>query len=253
LEYLQKVDPGEADDINARLLNHNREDAVYVRDHFAQREALYISLSSVKEYNITFRITNNLIASLEIWDRLRQGRPTLGYRDSVNIQNVNCIMENLLAGPKIVLWAHNGHICTGYWLDTGGKVRILGSRLREQFGASYYPIGTEFYGGHFRAWDACYGHDYLFISQTVAAPPGDSYTYMFKQAQVPFFFLDLKHIDYSDSGTEWILGPARLRSIGASYCFSHDLIYYDTISLPEYYDALMFVETSSPTTPISFD
>jgi erythromycin esterase len=252
IEYLQEVDPGMVDDINTRLLNHTMEDAVFVRDFFEANEALYVSLSSTEEYNIIFRFANNLIASLEIWDRFRQDKPTLEYRDSVNIQNVNCIMENLLPGHKIILWAHNGHICTGYWWDTGGKVRILGSRLRDQFGSLYYPIATEFYGGHFRAWDVCEGHDYLFISQTAAAPPGDSYTYMFKQAGIPFFYLDIRHIDFSDSDALWVMGPYRIRSIGATYCFNHDLLFYDTISLPEYYDGLMFVENSTPITPITF-
>jgi erythromycin esterase-like protein len=76
---------------------------------------------------------------------------------------------------------------------------------------------------------------------------------MFKQADVPLFYLDIRHIDYSDSGTEWIMGPARLRAIGASYCLGYDSYYYDTISLPEFFDGLMFVETSTPISPVTFN
>ena len=253
LAYLQVVDQEQVDDINTRLQQHTEDDAIYVRDLFAQNEALYISLTSEEEYSVIFRIASNLIASVVIWDRLRLDRPTLEYRDSVNIQNVNCIMDNLLAGQKVIVWAHNGHIRSGYWFDVDSKARTLGSRLREQFGNAYYPVGTEFYGGKFRAWNICPGNAYEFSIQQVASPPGDSYTWMLKQAEEPFFYLDIRHIDYSDDGSSWITGPARMRAIGASYCMDYDKYFYDTISLPEFFDGLMFVKTSTPITPVILD
>jgi erythromycin esterase len=253
ISYLQTVDAGEADDVNTRLQQNTVEEAVYVHDLFVQNESQYVSQSSQAEYNVIFRIVNNLISGREIMDRLSSGESTLEYRDSVNILNVNCIMDNILPGQKIIIWAHNGHIRSGYWFDTGGAARMLGSRLREQFGDTYYPIGTEFYGGQFLAWDICEGHTREMISQSVGAPPGDSYTYMFKQADEPFFYLDIRHIDYSDNGAQWLMDPARLRAIGASYCLGYDSYFYDTISLPEFFDGMMFVETSTPITPIILD
>lgn len=253
LAYMQKVDPDEADGINTRLQQNTKEDAEYVRDFLAQKETAYISMSSQEEYNVIFRIASNLISSSVIRERLQQHQPTLEYRDSVNIQNVNCIIDNLLAGQKVIIWAHNGHITTGFWYDSGVKTRMLGSRLQEQFGDAYYPIATEFYGGNFLAWDICEGHAYQFVSQVAASPPGNSYTYMFKQAEEPLFYLDIRHIDYSDNGAGWITGPARLRAIGASYCFDFDHFFYDTITLPDYYDGLMFVETSTPITPVTLE
>ena len=250
LAYLEEVDPEQVDDINTRLQLHTKDEAVYVRDLFAQNEALYVSLSSAEEYNVIFRIASNLISSVVIWDRLRLDQPTLEYRDSVNIQNVNCIMDNLLDGQKVIVWAHNGHIRSGPWYDVDSKATTLGLRLREQFGNAYYPIGTEFYGGRFRAWNICPGATYEFGVQEVAAPPGDSYTYMFRQAEEPFYYLDIRHIDYSDEGAAWIAGPARIRAIGASYCMAYDQYFYDTISLPEFFDGLMFVQTSTPITPV---
>ena len=252
LTFLQQVDAGEVENINTRLQNHTKDDAVYLCEFFTGNESLYISRSSPKEYNKIFRIVNNLVSSWEIWNRLSLNRPTLEYRDSVNILNVNCIMTNLLPGCKIVLWAHNGHIRNGYMNDVNGKAKMLGYRLRSQFGSSYYPIATEFYGGHFLAWDECAGHDFLFIDHTVASPPGESYTYRLKQALVPLYYLDLSRINYSDPNSAWIQGPEKVRMIGATYCFNNDLQYYDTLSLPEYYDGIVFVANSHPTTRITF-
>jgi erythromycin esterase len=250
--YLQKVDAGEADNIKTHLLNHTKEDAVFVNNFFISKAAPYISLSSEKEYNTILRIVKNLEPSWEIWNRLSQDKPTMEYRDSVNILNVNWIMENLLNGGKVVLWAHNGHIRNGYMNDDGGKAHTLGFWLHSQYGASYYPVATEFYDGHFLAWDNCRGHDFLFVDNKAAFPPVDSYTYLFEQAGVPLFFLDFSQIINTDVNASWIFGQKRIRMIGALYCQYSDFQYYDTLSLPEYYSGIVFLETSHPTTNISF-
>jgi erythromycin esterase len=250
--YLQAVDPGEVDNISTRLLQHTKEEAEFVTAFFISRKSQYTSLSSEKDYKIILRIVMNLVPSWEIWNRLSQDKPTLEYRDSVNIINIKWILETLTSGGKIVLWAHNGHVRKGYMEDSGGKARMLGSRLNEQYGASYYSIATEFYCGQFLAWDECEDHDFQFISLNAHLPPTDSYTYWFEQTGVPLFFLDLSQIDYRDRDAAWLAGPKKIRMIGATYCYNLDNQYYDFISLPEYYDGLIFIESSRPTTTITF-
>jgi erythromycin esterase-like protein len=136
--------------------------------------------------------------------------------------------------------------------DTGGKARMLGYRLNEQYGASYYSIATEFYCGQFLAWDECEGHEFQFIGLNAHIPPVDSYTNWFEQAGVPLFFLDLSQINYRGRDAAWLSGPKKIRMIGATYCYSFDNKYYDIISLPEYYDGIVFIESSRPTTIINF-
>ena len=253
VSYLQVVDAGEAENIKNRLLQHTKEDAIFVQNFFSTKESVYTALSSEKEYQTIFRIVSNLLPSWEIWDRLSLDKPTLQYRDSVNIQNVNFILENLINGGKVILWAHNAHVRNGYFPDAEGtNARMLGSRLREQFGSSYYTIATQFYDGNFLAWDECEDHDYLFIDHQAAIPPVDSYPGLFWQTGVPLFFLDLSQIDYTGERASWLLEPRMLREIGATYCKDLDPQYYYNLSLPERYDGIVFVKTSHPTTKITF-
>jgi erythromycin esterase len=251
--YLQVVDAGEAENINTRLLQHTKEDAIYVHDFFSTKESLYTSLSSEEEYQTIFRIVSNLLPSWECWNRLSLDKPTLQYRDSVNIQNVNWIIENLVNGGKVIIWAHNAHVRNGYSPDAEGTIaRMLGSRLHEKYGSSYYTIATQFYDGNFLAWDECEDHDFLFINHQAAIPPVDSYPGLFWQTGVPLFFLDLSQIDYTGNRTSWLLEPRMLREIGATYCKYSDLQYYYNLSLPENYDGIVFVKTSHPITKINF-
>jgi erythromycin esterase len=251
--YLQVVDAGEAENIKTRLLQHTEEDAIFVQNFFSTKESVYTSLSSEKEYHTIFRIVNNLLPSWECWDRLSMDKPTLQYRDSVNLINVNFIIENLVNGGKVIIWAHNAHARNGYSPDAEGtSARMLGSRLREQYGSSYYTIATQFYDGNFLAWDECKDHDFLFINHQAAIPPDASYPSLFWQTGVRLFFLDLSQINYNGDHTSWLLEPRMLREIGATYCKDLDLQYYYNLSLPENYDGIVFVKTSHPITKITF-
>jgi erythromycin esterase len=252
-DFIREVDPAEETNINIRLQEHSREQAVWVRDFIEANALEYTAQSSEKEYSQIRQIAMNLLPSWEVWDRLSKDQPTLEYRDSVNLGNVNWILSQLPADTKVVLWAHNGHVRDGHLLDAGGThARMLGSRLREQFGNDYYVIATDFYGGQFYAWDECSGHSMTFIKQTAAEPPVHSYTWWFGETGFPIFFLPLRPLDYNIPEASWLLGPKRIRMIGAMYCSGNDRNYYDTLSLPENYDAILFFQQTNPTTRISF-
>ena len=136
--------------------------------------------------------------------------------------------------------------------DNGTRAQMLGSRLREQYGNDYYIIATEFYSGQFYAWDVCDGHAYNFVVQNAALPDEFSYAYQFHSIGIPVFYLDLRYQDYSEYGAGWLKGPMKSRIIGATYCPEYDQYYYDTISLPDFYDGVIFFEEIKQTTQVSF-
>jgi erythromycin esterase len=251
--YLEVVDPGAVGEITTRLDNYTLEDAQYVYDFLTAKADEYVAQSSVEEYRLILKIAENLEPAWQVWYNLENGLPDGDIRESFNIGNVNWIIENLLDGGKVIIWAHNGHVGNTYLEDIAGvPAQMLGSRLKEQYGEDYYIIGTEFYGGSFLAWDRCEGNPLVFTEHQAARPREGAYAYRFHQAGIPLFYLDLSQVDYSLEETSWLMGPLNIRFIGASYCTADDAEYYYSTSLPEHYDGIVHFEVTSPTTSITF-
>ncbi|MGD2151787.1 MAG: erythromycin esterase family protein [Gemmatimonadales bacterium] len=250
--YLEVVDPAAVDEVTTRLNNYTLEDAQYVYDFLAANAAEYIAQSSADEYELILKIAENLEPSWQVWYNLEQGIPESDIREGFNIGNVNWIIENLLDGGKVIIWAHNGHVGNTYLENSGTQAQMLGSRLKEQYGEDYYIIGTEFYGGSFLAWDRCEGNPLVFTEHRAARPREDAYAYWLHQAGIPLFYLDLSQVNYSLEETSWLVGPLNIRLIGASYCAADDAEYYYSTSLPVHYDGIVHFEVTSPTTSIAF-
>jgi erythromycin esterase len=251
--YLHLVDPEETAHISSMLENYTVEDARHVCDFLELNKTGYVSKSSEDEFNLILRIARNLEPNWITWYNLRNGLPDYNVRDGFNIDNVNWIIENMLDGGKVVIWAHNGHVGDCLLENEGETARMLGSRLKDQYGEDYYVIAAEFFSGNFYAWDRCENHAYSFVVQSAAIPSSSTYAYCFHSAGIPLFFLDLRYADYTNEGAEWLLGPRRLRFIGASYCPTEDRYFYDTLSLPENYDGIIFFEEISPTTRVFYE
>jgi erythromycin esterase len=251
-DYLAVVDPNVVDDITTRLDNYTLEDAEYVYDFISSRATEYTALSSPDSFALTQKIAENLAPSWSVWDNLANGLPEMDIREGFNIQNVNWIIQHMLDGGKAIIWAHNLHVGNVYLPDGDTTAQMLGSRLKQQYGDDYYVIATEFYLGRFLAWEYCGGNRTDFIEHAAAQPNDDTYSHYFRQTGIPLFYLDLKTVDYNLPETAWLLGPLKMRHIGASYCAAEDSYYYDELSLPDTYDGIVHFATTWPTTPITF-
>jgi erythromycin esterase len=111
-------------------------------------------------------------------------------RDTFMAENVEWIYgHDAGAHPKIMVWAHDGHIAnnTTYGSQDG---RNMGGELRAYFQQSYLPIGTTLYQGTFRTY-AFYPSN---IVQTIAPPSPNTYNYTLGQAGLPLYLLDLRTI-----------------------------------------------------------
>ena len=253
-EYLQVVDTTAVAWITELLNNYTVLDAELVLDYFVSNAEKFIEKSTDAAYRLNLRIVQNLMPSWTVWHNLENRLPDLAIRDEFNYGNVNWIINNLLDGGKVIIWAHNGHVGNTILNDgQGGPAQMLGHRLKAQLGDDYYTIATEFYAGQFLAWDICPGHEYAFVTHDAALPFEGCYAFRFHQEGIPLFFLDLREIDYSLEEAAWLAGSLQLRHIGASYCTDKDWPYhYRRISLPDEYDGIIYFEDTSPVTPVSF-
>lgn len=251
--FLEVADPAAVPGVRARLENYTTQDAEWVEDYFVSHAQELMAETEEAEYRLTFRIVQNLAPNWTVWANLRSGLPEMGIREETNLENVNWILDELLDGRKVIIWAHNGHVGNTVLEDQGTQARMLGARLKDRYGSGYYVIATEFHGGRFLAWDRCEGHPYAFVTHNAAVPLEDTYAHRFHMEGIPLFFLDLSRVGDSMADAAWLSGPLRMRFIGASYCSVNDREwYYRLVSLPEEYDGVVFFEETNPATPITF-
>lgn len=252
-EFLDTADPDAVAEVSARLGNYTIDDVQWVQDYFSSHSAELIQNGGEHGYEVALRIIQNLEPSWMVWDNLSNGLPTYELRDETSADNVDWIIQELLDGGKVILWAANGHVGRTLYPDGDTQARMLGWWLDERHGEDYYNVVSEFYGGQFMAQDRCPGSAQGFVVQSAAIPLEDTYAYRFHLEGIPLFFLDMRSADLSDPEAAWVTGPLLLRRIGASYCPAYDREWYTrTVSLPEEYDGVLFFEQIAPVTPISF-
>jgi erythromycin esterase len=251
--YLAGVDPSAVSEVEARLNNHTLEDLSWVEDHFEAHAEDYKGAGGEYDFELYRKVLENLESSWVVDDRRQNSLPAYEVRDEYNLETVQWIIDEILNGGKVIIWAHNGHVGNTYLEDWDTMAQMLGSRLRERHGSDYYVVATEFYGGQFRALDRCPGHAYQLITHTAVVPDPQSYPGLLHAEGIPLFFLDLRGVDYSREDTSWLSGPRRMRFIGASYCPEYDVEWYSrVVSLPQEFDGVIYIEQTHPVTPISF-
>ena len=132
-------------------------------------------------------------------------------------------------GKRIVVWAHNGHIC-----KTDG---LMGGYLRDSLGEGYVNFGFAFSDG-----DCTYfGDEGIGSYQAQPAYPG-TLEYLLAQLDEPVFLLDLKKMrEAGDPALKWIDG-SEFRVVGY---LKMDREFYP-VRVSESYDHLIFIRHTTP-------
>ncbi len=179
-------------------------------------------------------------------------------RDTFMAQNAAWLEQT--SGQKIVLWAHNGHVTFNPKMHFGWKP--MGAHLREKYKDSYRVWGFAFFEGSFYAQLL----DSSDPARTIAAAmlglaanpsvqrvpnPGDgSFEVLFRATGLPVFMLDLRR---SSPESAWLRQPRRLQIIGQNLPpFREpepDWYSYEAV-LPNDFDAIIYIDKTSPSTPI---
>ncbi len=158
--------------------------------------------------------------------------PRWSNRDQGMAENVTEIVK---AHGPIVIWAHNAHI----WAAEGAA----GSYLKRTFGPDAYLIGFEFSQGAFTA------HFSKILTYEVGPAPPTYYAYALTILDSPVLFLDMATMQQNPILDEWLNTPQFTHRLDEFYHFARLLPGTRTRSdpLPDLYDALIFIEESTPT------
>ncbi len=175
--------------------NNCRMNVENAHDLLAQRRDTYIAASSKDEYERILRYARVVVQAESSWTNR-------GRRDDFMAENVEWLADTLHPGEKMVLWAHNMHVAASEWW-------MMGSPLRQRFGAGMVIVGFAFDRGSFNA----YANGRL-VPNTIHSSPADGFEAYLAEARRPRFLLDLRNP--SSPAAAALLGERRtIWTIGA--------------------------------------
>ena len=121
----------------------------------------------------------------------------------------------------------------------------MGGHLRSEYGSEYVNLGFLFGRGSFNAVSSASGG--LQVC-TVGDPPTNSIEAIFTATGAQLLMLDTREIASGGGAAAPLLGPIPARSIGSTYNSSAEQAYFQPMLLPDDFDLLIYLSTSSPST-----
>jgi erythromycin esterase len=239
--YVQRVDPQRAGSFAANLSCANVDYAVYQSKTAAAKNDCrdkvsaayhtiessrdtYIAASSAGEYERMLRYTKVAVQ----FEDLAGHSPT--SRDKWMAENAVWIVEVAHPGEKMMMWAHNYHVGRATDLQ-------MGAYFNAHFPNDHMAFGFIFDHGDFNARDAAT----LVLQPKHVDPAHDNgYDVVFRTANLPYFFLDLRKAPKSVFSDLWIKSYARY-DIGAVYPVPRE-----SAPIGPEWDVVIWVETSTP-------
>jgi len=158
-------------------------------------------------------------------------------RDANMAVNMLWMRDHRGTSGRVIYWAHNEHVTKGP-SELGINQTPAGEHLEQALGSRYFAIATMTAAGSYTQWEQKRPEDpYLPVVKTFAALPDGAYETYFRLRSMPYLLIPLR-------GTlpDWLTGPARWNSAGVSSDPQKR-----PASLPEKFDAAIFVDTTTPT------
>ncbi len=181
--------------------------------------------------------------------RRRAATPADHYsvRDRAMAENAQRYLEHLGDARRAVLWAHNGHVTRDSRGLFDNSILTMGNALTSQYGDGYRPIGLMFGAGSLRAVvNVQAASPRPEIVSIGPPPPGSLDDTLSKLDLGPVAMLDLRACDRPLR--DWLEAPHVTRMVGAQFTSEADT--EARIVAGAGYDALLFVDQSTPTRPL---
>lgn len=172
-----------------------------------------------------------------------QGAPysNLGLpdRDAAMAVNLELLIDQLYAGKKIMVWAHDAHVMhdAASYTELGWK--NMGNWIHNKYGNRVYTLGLYMYQG-----TACWNGGGTCGGLYTISPafPG-SVEGLLHQANAPYLFLDIASAPSATSQTSWMDMDSTIRDWG---------VYDGQMVVRSEYDGLLQIDTVNPPTYVPF-
>jgi erythromycin esterase len=192
--------------------------------------------TSAAEFAQAFNDATVLAEFADTYRRPRSDSP----RDLYMAQNLIRTVKEERTGTRIVVWAHNDHI--------GKRKGSFGGYLQSAYGSEYYALGTTFNQGAFQAREMAKDVTIGALKEfSVGAAAAGSIEWYLNRTGIKNFIVDLRNTTKPDTIQQWLSTPRRMRSIGLG--FYGDTQSYVRVNLPQTFDGLAFIETTTRARP----
>lgn len=234
---VSEVDASLASEVRSRYscLDEFRDNPTsYGRSDPSFHASCRASVLSVRPLLESAHVSDDVVHEARV---VEQGEESLSTnflnRDAALAENI----EWLAARGKVVVWAHDEHLGkTPYTIY--GPLRIsAGSLLAHDLGDGYVAIASTLLRGTFNA----FGNG-IVIDWPLDLAASDDVASLFARAGMPRFFIDLRQ-----PLPRWLASPLRVRTAGSSIFAPGHTMFDVYEELPERFDAIIYVETSTPT------
>lgn len=167
---------------------------------------------------------------------------TAFFRDISMADNVAWAKDRVSGTKKVIFWAHNEHITRGP--SAYGVITNLpaGEMLRLTLGNDYFNIGSATWSGQFLTRPLA--NLATFITPSLTAAGADYYETFFHASRSPNIIV-LLHDPHP-----FLAAPHRMREAGSGEFSSTSPNADIVVNLPVRFDAVLFIDHSSPTTPL---
>jgi erythromycin esterase len=220
----------------------------------AEKHAL-IERSSDTEYDGAMRRLEVILQWVRAYGYGGATPPLLGATGLNNYARSVFMADNLVdyvirisPDAKVAVWAHNLHISVGFLHDeTRGAVPNFGQRLRETFGNGYYALGLELNRGEYLCREWAQPGRTLGDLKIGRISPASVGWLPWRLARVGRqFLLELRSLAARDDMAAWLSSPQTMFCAGWAHS---DPTLTTRVILQRQYDGILFVESTSPTTP----
>ena len=253
IAYLQNVDPDYAPTARSNYECFYIEEEIYtwdqqstqsrdacrdtleaVYDRLDEKREAYIDASSKEAFDLALQNARVILqAEMNYWEF------ETNHRDHYMAENVGWLLEQ--AGPeaKIILWAHNGHVCSQdpetSWACVG-----MGYHLRQEYQNDLFVIGFDFSAGNVTA----VGPTNQLGSHNVPPAPPESFGWYAHQMEYSDFMLSTQKLGSNQIGANWLSQAVQIHDIGSMY----DPETYPGLSpynLKQAFDLLIYIDSTT--------
>jgi erythromycin esterase len=255
--YLHKVDPTFEETARALLIraslpatkmaDRSPERAMQllatlkpIMSAFEERRAAWEKRSSAAEWALAKQHATILAQCMQM--DASPDNPSV--RDLAMAENVRWVLDHEGPASKMVLWAHNAHIGK---IPYVGGIQSMGSVLKKALKDQLFTIGFAFDRGGFQAVEMATGAGVRDFNVPSLAM-GDVGSAL-SLAGAPLAAFDFRSLPADGPVHDWWTARHPMREMGAAYNEQAPMSFVDAVVLPERFDALLFVQQTTPARP----
>lgn len=195
-----------------------------------------------------YAVARQHAALLEQWVRANRhdGKAYGAVRDSAMAENVRWIVAREGANARIAVWTHNAHAADAEATQRGDGSSWAGRYLRQWFQDDLVIVGFLYNRGRFTAIEVADSSRGT-IAHAVGPAPDGTMEAVLADAGLRMAAIDLRQLPTSGPVAEWFSEPRRVRYSWGDYSPASPEKYFTSYTLPNAFDMLVYVDSTTPT------